>query len=101
VPQRALWTAALFALALVGMVAASAQERECGFDLKDWCPAPAGDPCGRHKNAAECRGDFSCRAVTYRGPSKVACITDRRGFSLNCPVVGCVSMTPANTGPKP
>jgi hypothetical protein len=96
-----LWTAALFALALVGMVAASAQERECGFDLKDWCPAPAGDPCGRHKNAAECRGDFSCRAVTYRGPSKVACITDRRGFSLNCPVVGCVSMTPANTGPKP
>ena len=80
------------ALALAAAGAAFGQERECGLDLNDWCPAPVGDPCGRHKNAAECRGDFNCRALTYRGPTKVACIADRRGFSLNCPVVGCRSM---------
>ena len=71
-----------------------AQDSECGTSPNDWCPAPAGDPCGRHRNANECRNDFSCSAVPFRGATKVACITDRRGFSLNCPVVGCRSTTP-------
>jgi hypothetical protein len=101
VSHRVSSTAAAFAAVLVLAGVAVAQERECGFDLKDWCPAPAGDPCGRHKNAAECRGDFNCRALTYRGPTTIACIADRRGFSLNCPVVGCVSITPQNKGRNP
>lgn len=93
------------ALALLFLFAAAdglrAQGAECGFAKDDWCPAPAGDPCGRHKNAAECRADFSCRAVTYRGPTEIACLTDRRGFSLNCPAVGCRSINAPDTGSKP
>jgi hypothetical protein len=71
-----------------------AQERECGTQPNDWCSAPAGDPCGRHRNANECRNDFNCQAIPFRGATKIACITDRRGFSLNCPVVGCRSIAP-------
>ena len=68
-----------------------AQGRECGTMPDDWCPAPAGDSCGRHKNASECRADFNCNGVPFTGATKVACLTDRRGFSLNCPTVGCRS----------
>jgi hypothetical protein len=91
-------------VALVGTVLASAlgaaiaQEKECGSSPGDWCAAPAGDPCGRHRNAAECRNDFSCNGVPFRGATKIACITDRRGFSLNCPVVGCRSSQPSGAG---
>jgi hypothetical protein len=74
-------------------VSSSAQDSECGTSPNDWCPAPPGDPCGRHRNANECRNDFNCNAIPFRGATKVACITDRRGFSLNCPVVGCRSST--------
>jgi hypothetical protein len=87
-PKLALLGAA-FAIGIVSVGAA--QDRECGTLPGDWCPAPAGDPCGRHKNASECRGDFDCNGVPFRGPTKIACLTDRRGFSLNCPTVGCRS----------
>jgi hypothetical protein len=89
-----LTTAVLAAVAILASQGVSfAQDRECGTSPNDWCPAPAGDPCGRHRNANECRNDASCNAVPFRGATKIACITDRRGFSLNCPTVGCRSST--------
>jgi hypothetical protein len=81
------------ALFLAAFGPAFAQSGECGLMPGDWCPAPAGDPCGRHRNANECRADPKCSAMVFRGPSKVACLVDRRGFSLNCPAVGCRSST--------
>jgi hypothetical protein len=93
----ALWIVLLGAVAVATLNLAAAQERDCGTSPDDWCAAPPGDPCGRHKNAAECRADFKCNAVPFRGVTKIACITDRRGFSLNCPTVGCRS-APAGPG---
>jgi hypothetical protein len=58
----------------------------------DWCPAPAGDPCGAHRNVASCRADERCVGMRYRGESIVACMFDARGFAKNCPTVGCMSI---------
>jgi hypothetical protein len=75
-----------------------AQSSFCGMGLRDWCPAPAGDPCGRHRNTAACRADPQCFGMTYRGESVVPCILDARGFASNCPTVGCTSTPPP--GPR-
>jgi hypothetical protein len=64
----------------------------CGMSTQDWCPAPAGDPCGRHHNAASCRADSACTAMPYRGESVIPCVYDQRGFPTNCPVVGCIGI---------
>jgi len=66
----------------------------CGTSPSDWCPAPEGDPCGRHMDAASCRADPACYAMPYRGESMIACILDGRGFASNCPTVGCTSVPP-------
>lgn len=66
----------------------------CGLGPSDWCPAPAGDPCGRHKTASECKADKACYGMEYRGESVVACRFDERGFASNCPTVGCTSQKP-------
>jgi hypothetical protein len=57
----------------------------------DWCPAPAGDPCGEHKNVAACRADPQCKGMPYQGESVVACQFDDAGYASNCPTVGCIS----------
>lgn len=63
----------------------------CGFNTNDWCPAPTGDACGAHRDAASCKADARCQGVHYRGESVVECHYDKRGFADNCPTVGCVS----------
>jgi hypothetical protein len=63
----------------------------CGMSTSDWCPAPPGDPCGEHKDAASCKADPRCVGMPYRGESVVACQYDARGFGTNCPTVGCKS----------
>lgn len=91
----------LLALAFAGEVLVSApvaaQSVPCGENPRDWCAAPGGDPCGRHRNVAACRADPACYGMRYRGESVVACILDERGFGTNCPTVGCTSTPP----PKP
>jgi hypothetical protein len=73
----------------------------CGFRIGDWCPAPAGDPCGAHPDEKSCRADARCRGLRYRGESVVACMPDGQGFSSNCPAVGCVSRSEApGTAPR-
>jgi len=81
-----------FAGLMAGIVPAAAQPPPCGMNPKDWCPAPAGDPCGRHRSA--CRADPACYAMPYRGESAIACILDERGFASNCPAVGCTVSPP-------
>jgi len=66
----------------------------CGMSPSDWCPAFAGDPCGKHKDTESCKADLACEGMPYRGESVVACIRDERGFASNCPTVGCRSKTP-------
>ena len=83
---------------LSGSVSAAAQSLPCGMSPRDWCPAPAGDPCGRHRTAADCRADAACYGMPYRGESVEACILDERGFASNCPTVGCTSVPP--TAPR-
>jgi hypothetical protein len=78
-----------------GLGAGRAQDRPCGIAPGDWCPAPPGDPCGRHRNTADCKADARCYGMPYRGESVVACIVDERGFAANCPTVGCTSTPPA------
>jgi hypothetical protein len=73
---------------------AAAQSRPCGLNPSDWCSAPAGDPCGRHRNVAACRADPACYGMRYEGESVVACQLDSRGFASNCPTVGCTSTPP-------
>ncbi|HMF42811.1 MAG TPA: hypothetical protein VKQ32_19200 [Polyangia bacterium] len=65
---------------------------DCGTRPGDWCPAPAGDPCGAHKDLTSCRADPRCGGRPYSGESVVACKFDGRGFGENCPTVGCVSL---------
>jgi hypothetical protein len=36
---------------------------ECGLSIRDWCPSPPGDPCGRHKSERECRADPACVGI--------------------------------------
>jgi hypothetical protein len=81
----------VLSLSIASLATADAQPLPCGMNPKDWCAAPAGDPCGNHRNVAECRADKACYGMPYRGESVVACIVDERGFALNCPTVGCTS----------
>jgi len=87
--------AVLLALALPALAAARVAPAPagpgCGFSPRDWCPAPPGDPCGRHPSETACRADSRCRGLAYRGESAVACMSDGKGFSSNCPAVGCIS----------
>jgi hypothetical protein len=62
----------------------------CGTRIHDWCPSPAGDPCGEHKDVNSCRADPKCKGMPYKGESIVACRYDG-GFATNCPTVGCIS----------
>lgn len=89
-------------LALIAANAACAAEpappeRPCGLAPGDWCEAPAGDPCGAHRDEAACRADARCIGMRYRGESVVACQPDGKGFWSNCPAVGCVSQRPAES----
>jgi hypothetical protein len=77
-----------------------AQTPLCGMGLSDWCPAPPGDLCGAHRNAAQCKADPRCYGMPYQGESVVPCILDARGFASNCPTVGCTSTRPADTTQK-
>lgn len=79
---------------VVGIVPAAAQSPPCGMNPKDWCPAPAGDRCGRHRDADACRAEPACYGMPYRGKSAIACILDERGFASNCPTAGCTSSPP-------
>ena len=72
---------------------AKAPDPNCGLRPGDWCPAPLGDPCGRHKNVEDCKADPKCGGMGYRGESVEACHSDARGFATNCPTVGCQSLT--------
>lgn len=81
-------------LLLAAPAGAAEAELDCGISLGDWCPAPEGDPCGRHADAASCRADPACYGMPYRGESVVPCILDERGFASNCPTVGCTSRPP-------
>ena len=63
----------------------------CGMSPSDWCTAPAGDPCGKHKDVDSCKQDSKCEGMPYRGESVVICLTDNRCFGTNCPTVGCIS----------
>ncbi|MCC6526716.1 MAG: hypothetical protein IT373_28975 [Polyangiaceae bacterium] len=74
------------------LAAPTTDPRLCALDPQGWCPAPAGDPCGAHADVASCRADPRCGGVRYRGESAIACLLDERGFGLNCPTVGCVSL---------
>ena len=85
------WLLALAALVATGVPAAA---QSCGMNPKDWCPSQAGDPCGRHRNAAACRADPACYGMPYSGESVIACMFDERGFASNCPTVGCTSTPP-------
>jgi hypothetical protein len=78
----------------IGAGAAADGGELCGLGPSDWCPAPAGDPCGRHLDEAACRADPVCFGMPYRGESVVACLWDERGFAPNCPAVGCTSIPP-------
>jgi hypothetical protein len=80
-------------LALAALVAA-AEPHACGMSPSDWCPAPSGDPCGRHRNVTACRADPACYGMPYHGESLVSCIVNERGFGSNCPTVGCTSTPP-------
>jgi len=49
---------------------------------------PAGSDClGLSREA--CRANPACEAIPYWGESLVACETDERGFTTNCPFEGC------------
>jgi hypothetical protein len=79
---------------LMAAPAPAAAQTPCGMGPRDWCPPPAGDPCGRHRTAGACRADPACYGMPYRGESVVACRFDARGFGVNCPTVGCTSIPP-------
>ena len=63
----------------------------CGIKMDDWCPSPAGDPCGKHKDAKACKADPKCKGMAFRGETFAPCNDDGSGFSTNCPTVGCIS----------
>jgi hypothetical protein len=95
---RSSWLSVLALAALMGTSAPAVAQggRICGLNARDWCSAPPGDPCGRHRNAAACRADPACYGMRYLGESEVRCNLDARGFGTNCPTVGCTSTQPAN-----
>jgi len=85
----------LVIVAVLALAASALAEKSpCGLSPTDWCPAPPGDPCGRHPDATSCRADPRCYGMPYRGESVVACLPGERGFSSNCPTVGCTSTPP-------
>ncbi len=63
----------------------------CGMGPSDWCPAAAGDACGKYRDLNACKNDPSCQGISYKGESVVACQDSPTGFSPNCPSVGCMS----------
>jgi hypothetical protein len=63
----------------------------CGISFTDWCCTAKEDPCSRHKNKTLCKQDNKCEGLKYKGESAIVCIWDDRGFSNNCPTVGCIS----------
>ncbi|WP_394833293.1 hypothetical protein LVJ94_43000 [Pendulispora rubella] len=71
--------------------APSKPSADCGIKMDDWCPSPAGDPCGKHKDAKSCKADSKCKGMPFRGETFAPCNDDGRGFSTNCPTVGCLS----------
>jgi|SRR5580693_3758011 hypothetical protein len=85
-------------LVLAATIVAAAQRQQCGMHRGDWCPAPPGDLCGRHRDTASCKADPTCYGVPYRGESFAACVFDNRGFAFNCPTVGCTSRPSARPG---
>jgi hypothetical protein len=93
-------TAAFLVLISLTTIAPASAGVPCGFGPGDWCPAPAGDLCGRHRTAAECKADKACYGMEYRGESVVACRFDDRGFASNCPTVGCTSQRPGQKDKK-
>jgi hypothetical protein len=68
---------------------------QCGTGIDHWCPAPPGDPCGQHRNVAECKADPKCYGMPFRGVSFLPCVLDERGFGVNCPTVGCTGTPPS------
>jgi hypothetical protein len=90
--------AILLAPAAVIVAPAQPQSPKCGLSWGDWCRAPAGDICGRHKDTASCKTDPACYGMPYRGEAFAACIFDARGFAFNCPAVGCTSTPPGHNG---
>ena len=96
--QTMMRTSTLLIAALILFAASGniqAQIPLCGMGLRDWCPAPAGDPCGAHRNTAQCKADPLCFGMAYQGEAVVPCLLDARGFASNCPTVGCTSTPPA------
>lgn len=85
-------------LTLAATIVTPAQSPRCGLYSDDWCRAPPGDICGRHKNTASCQADPACYGTPYRGRGFAACIFDARGFAFNCPAVGCTSRPPMPPG---
>lgn len=73
----------------------------CGLGPYDWCAAPAGDPCGEHRDINSCHADGRCVGMRYRGESVARCFPGDRGFSPNCPTVGCRSAGPDQTQSRP
>jgi len=97
IPKLSRFILTFFALILVAVPACAKSKSppanpNCGISPSDWCPSPPEDPCGRHKNAADCKADPLCGGMPYRGESVEACIFDQRGFASNCPAVGCRSL---------
>src|SRR6266550_4057662 len=58
----------LVALAALGCARTpvAVPDPSCGQKTTDWCPAPAGDPCGRHPDVASCRADTRCGGLPVR-----------------------------------
>jgi hypothetical protein len=83
--------AVAFTLAMGCSDLSAKPKNPCGLSPSDWCPSPAGDPCGKHKDVASCKADKRCKGMPYSGESAVACLDDGSGFSPNCPTVGCIS----------
>jgi hypothetical protein len=84
----------LVIVAILALTAPAMAQNPCGISPTDWCPAPPGDACGRHLNKAACQADPKCYGMPYRGVSMIACIPEARGFSSNCPTVGCIGTPP-------
>jgi hypothetical protein len=82
--------ATITALALVLLPVAASAGDNCGYSPDDWCTTEKDGACGRHKDAASCRGDPACIGMRYAGESVVACHWDENGYADNCPTVGCL-----------
>jgi hypothetical protein len=63
----------------------------CTQQVEGWCGGPNGDPCAQHADVGSCRADERCEGIGYTGESMVACASDARCFTSNCPTKGCIS----------